>query len=71
MGHMDPKRHMCFEHKINSATGETLHYILFGEDKNLPYSLLETKPLQVYKYDDFIQLRSINSRKSTNASEIT
>ncbi len=26
--------------QINSATGETPHYILFGEDKNLPYSLI-------------------------------
>ncbi len=43
--------------QINSATGETPHYILFGEIKNLPYSLLESKPRQVYNYDDFILTR--------------
>ncbi len=42
--------------QINS-TGETPHYILFREDKNLPYSLLETEPRQVYNYDDFILTR--------------
>ncbi len=44
MGHMDP-------------TGETPHYILFGEDKNLPYLLLESEPRQVYNYDGFILTR--------------
>ncbi len=48
--------------QINSATGETLHYILFGEDENLPCSLLESEPLQVYNYDDFI-LTMINKFK--------
>ncbi len=43
--------------QINSATGETPHYILFGEDKSLPYSLLKSEPRQVYNYDDFILTR--------------
>ncbi len=43
--------------QINSVTGETPHYILFGEDKNLPYSLLESEPRHVYNYDDFILTR--------------
>ncbi len=40
--------------QINSATGERHHYILFGEDKNLSNSLLESEPRQVYNYDDII-----------------
>ncbi len=40
--------------QINSATGETAQYIFFGDDKNLPYSLLESEPRQVNNYDDFI-----------------
>ena len=43
--------------QINSATGDTPHYILFGEDKILPYSLLESEPRQVYNYDDFVLTR--------------
>ncbi len=43
--------------QIHSATGETPHYIVFGEDKSLPYSLLESEPRQVYNYDDFILTR--------------
>ncbi len=43
--------------QINSATGEMPHYILFGKDKNLPYSLLESDLRQVYNYDDFILTR--------------
>ncbi len=43
--------------QINSATGETPHYIIFGEEKQLPYSLLESEPRQVYNNDDFILTR--------------
>ncbi len=34
--------------EIYSATGETPHYSLFGEDKVLAYSLLESEPRQKY-----------------------
>ncbi len=43
--------------QIDSATGETPLHILFGEDKNLPYSFLESEQHQVYNYDDFILTR--------------
>ncbi len=43
--------------QINSATGETTHYILFGEDKNFPYSLLEAEQRQTSNYDDVILTR--------------
>ena len=43
--------------QINSATGETPHYIIFGVDKVLPYSLLESKSSPIYNYDDYILTR--------------
>ncbi len=43
--------------QINSATGETPHYILSGEDKILPYSLVESEPRQIYNFDDFKLIR--------------
>ncbi len=54
---MDPTRQCALNTQITSATGETPHCSLFGEDKNLPYSLLESEPRQVYNYDDFILTR--------------
>ena len=43
--------------QINSATGETPHYIIFGEDKTLPYELLNSNPRPVYNEDDYIKNR--------------
>ncbi len=43
--------------QINSATGETPHYIIFGEDKILPYDLLSATPSPIYNEDDFIKNR--------------
>ena len=43
--------------QINTATGETPHYIIFGEDKTLPYDLLTSEPKTVYNADDYINVR--------------
>ncbi len=40
--------------QVNSATGDSPHYIIFGEDKLLPYDLLSAEPQPVYTYDDYI-----------------
>lgn len=40
--------------QVNSATGESPHYMIFGEDKLLPYDLLSAEPQAVYNYDDCI-----------------
>ncbi len=37
--------------QINTSTGETPHYIIFGEDKTLP------EPRTVYNADDYIKDR--------------
>ncbi len=43
--------------QINTATGETPHYIIFGEGKTLPYDLLNSEPRTVYNVDDYIKDR--------------
>ncbi len=39
--------------QVNLATGESPLYIIFGEDKLLPYDLLSAEPQAVYNYDDY------------------
>ena len=43
--------------QINAATGETPHYILYGEDKKLPYELLNSTPSPVYNIEDYVKVR--------------
>ncbi len=43
--------------QINTATGETPYYVIFGEDKTLPYDLLNAEPRTVYNADDYIKGR--------------
>jgi len=38
---------------INSATGKTPHYIVFGRDKRLPYDLLTQRPAPLYSVDNY------------------
>ncbi|KAK4326756.1 hypothetical protein Pmani_002773 [Petrolisthes manimaculis] len=40
---------------INKSISETPHYILFAQDKRLPYELLAKKPNPVYNMDDFVK----------------
>ncbi len=52
---------------VSAATGESPHYIIFGEDKLLPYELLNAEPQPIYNYDDYIavslnKLQLIHSR---------
>ncbi len=42
--------------QVNSATGESPHYILFVQDKLLPYDMLSAEPSPVYNCDDFIAI---------------
>ncbi len=46
---------MILGNKSLTTANATLYS--FGKDKVLPYSLLESKPCQVYNYDDFILTR--------------
>ncbi len=40
--------------QVSSATGESPHYIIFGDDKSLPYELLKAEPQPIYSYDDYV-----------------
>ncbi len=59
---------------LHTTIGETPHYVVFGQDKRLPYHILLRKEEPVYNYDDYIQLRStdfqrIYKRVQSNISE--
>jgi len=43
--------------QINSPTGETPHYIIYGEEKVLPYEVLDAKLKPLYNEDDYIASR--------------
>ena len=38
---------------VNSSTGKTPHYVIFGSDKRLPYDVLLQSPTPVYSVDDY------------------
>ena len=38
---------------VNSSTGKTPYYIVYGTDKRLPYDILTEAPYPVYNTDDF------------------
>ncbi len=40
--------------QVSSATGESPHYIIFGEDKSLPNELLNAEPQPIYSYDNYV-----------------
>ncbi len=42
---------------INSSTGKTPHYILYGFDKRLPYDALVHSPVPLYSSDDYSKLQ--------------
>ena len=42
---------------INKSTKETPHFIIFGTDKRLPYSVLSVPSKPVYNLDDFAKTR--------------
>lgn len=54
-----PQVKCALNSQINSVTGETPHYIIFGENKVLPYELLDCARKPMYNHDDFISNRII------------
>ncbi len=46
----------CFINgSVNSATGKTPHYTVFGEEKRLPYDILVAPRVPVYSADVYAQ----------------
>ena len=50
---------MVINNSVNSSTGETPHYILYGYDKRLPFSLCDDAkpPRKIYNYESYIEDR--------------
>ena len=42
---------------VNSSTGKTPHYILYGVEKRLPYDVLVHSPSPLYSLDDYSKLQ--------------
>ena len=42
---------------VNSSTGKTPHYILYGFEKRLPYDVLVHSPIRLYSLEDYSQLQ--------------
>ncbi len=40
---------------LNASIGDTPHFVVFGQDKRLPYPLLLAKEESIYNYDDYIR----------------
>ncbi len=40
---------------LHASIGDTPHFVVFGKDKRLPYSLLLTKEEPIYSYDDYVR----------------
>ncbi len=47
---------------LHKTIGDTPHFIVFGQDKKLPYSVLLKEKDPVYNFDDHVRLRTINSQ---------
>lgn len=45
----------CINSSMCESTGKSPHYILYGEDKNLPYELLASPQTPVYNVDDYVK----------------
>ncbi len=42
---------------VNSSTGKTPHYILYGSEKHLPYDVLVPSPVPLYSPNDYSKLQ--------------
>ncbi len=47
----------CINGSINTSTGKTPHYIMYGFDKRLPYDVLVHFPVPLHSLDDYSKLQ--------------
>ncbi len=43
---------------LHTSIGDTPHYIIFGQDKKLPNSILLQKEEPLYNFDDYVRVRT-------------
>ena len=64
----------------NSSINESPHFVIFGEDKRLPYDMLLSKPQPLYNVENFAKVlvtsfqrihQSVKTRLQSSNSEIT
>ena len=48
---------------INKSIGETPFFVIYGMDKRLPYSLLQSEPAPLYNHDDYVKVQVSNFQK--------
>ncbi len=49
---------------LHSSIGDTTSYIVFGQDKRLPYSVSVQKDDPAYNFDNYVRVRSLNFSKT-------
>ena len=42
---------------VNESTGKTPYYIMYGDEKRLPYEVVVEDPLPVYNYEDYAKVQ--------------
>ena len=53
-----PQVQASINNSINSATNKTPHYIMFGQDKRLPYDILTETRYPLYNVEDYSKLQA-------------
>ena len=48
---------------VNASIGESPHFVVFGEDKRLPFHLLTDRPSPVYNVDDYAKVHLAASQR--------
>ncbi len=48
---------------LQETIGDTPHFVVYGQDHRLPYSVLLKKEDPVYNFDDYVRLRSTNFQR--------
>ncbi len=49
---------------LHVSIGDTSHFVVFGQDKRLPYSFLLAKEEPIYNYDDYVRVRVSDFQKT-------
>ncbi len=59
-----PQEAASLNSSLHASLGDTSHFVVFGQDKRLPYSLLLAKEEPIYNYDDYVRVRVSDFQKT-------